>query len=151
MATSLVTVLKKSIQIRSKVVLIRHSHSGSRPWGKVAGGGGSSRPLDKGGLVSQKIFSALPASVWSKNKRGSPPGPLLWMRHWFQPRLKETKRLKGVWGHGPQDPVVRRPISTNPGLNFNPGLLFFSSKAFSRTIFSILFRVANHQIVHRKN
>ena len=24
------------------------------------------------------------------------------------------------------DPVVRRPISANPGLNFNPGLFFFS-------------------------
>ena len=28
------------------------------------------------------------------------------------------------------DPVVRRPISANPGLNFNPGLFFFSSKYF---------------------
>ena len=28
------------------------------------------------------------------------------------------------------DPVVRRPISANPGLNFNPGLFFFSSKHF---------------------
>ena len=51
----------------------------------------------------------------------------------------------------PLSPVVRRPISANPGLNFNPGLFFFSSKAFSRTIFSILFRVANHQIVDKKN
>ena len=50
-----------------------------------------------------------------------------------------------------QVPVVRRPISANPGLNFNPGLSFFSSKAFSRTILSILFRVANHQIVDKKN
>jgi len=48
-------------------------------------------------------------------------------------------------------PVVGRLISANPGLNFNPGLFFFSSKAFSRTIFSILFRVANHQIVDKKN
>ena len=47
--------------------------------------------------------------------------------------------------------VVRRPIIANPGLNFNPGLFFFSSKAFSRTIFSILFRVANHQIVDKNN
>ena len=50
-----------------------------------------------------------------------------------------------------QGPVVRRPISANPGLNFNPGLSFFLSKAFSRTIFSILFRVANHQTVNKKN
>ena len=50
-----------------------------------------------------------------------------------------------------QNLVVRRPISANPGSNFNPGLFFFSSKAFSRTIFSIIFRVANHQIVDKKN
>ena len=48
-------------------------------------------------------------------------------------------------------PVVRRPISANPGLNFNLGLFFFCSKAFSRIIFSILFRVSNHQIVDKKN
>ena len=47
--------------------------------------------------------------------------------------------------------VVWRPISANPGLNFNPGLFIFSSKAFSRTIFYIIFRVANHQIVDKKN
>ena len=46
---------------------------------------------------------------------------------------------------------IRAQFSANPGLNFNPGLFFFSSKAFSRTIFVILFRVANHQIVHKKN
>ena len=50
-----------------------------------------------------------------------------------------------------QGPVVRRLISANPGLNFNPGLFFFSSKAFSWTIFSIRFRVPNHQIVDKKN
>ena len=50
--------------------------------------------------------------------------------------------------HGP---VVRRPISANLGLNFNPGPFFLSSKAFPRTIFSILFLVANHQIVDKKN
>ena len=43
--------------------------------------------------------------------------------------------------------LVRRLISANPGLDFNPGVFFFSSKAFSRIIFSILFRVANRQIV----
>ena len=47
--------------------------------------------------------------------------------------------------------VFRRPISANPGLNFNPGLFFFSTKAFSRTVFSILFRVANHQIVDKNS
>ena len=48
-------------------------------------------------------------------------------------------------------PVVRRPISANQGLNFNPGLFFLSSKVFSQTIFPILFREANHQIVDKKN
>ena len=47
--------------------------------------------------------------------------------------------------------VVRRPVSANPGLNFNPGLFFFSSKALSLKIFSILFKVANRQIVDKKN
>ena len=47
--------------------------------------------------------------------------------------------------------VVRRPVSANPGLNFNPDLFFFSSKAFSLKIISILFRVANRQIVDKKN
>ena len=47
--------------------------------------------------------------------------------------------------------VVRRPVSANPRLNFNPGLFFFSSKAFSQKNFSILFRVGNNQIVDKKN
>ena len=50
-----------------------------------------------------------------------------------------------------QGRVVRRPVSANPGLNFNPGLFFFSSNAFSLKIFSILFGVANRQIVDKKN
>ena len=61
--------------------------------------------------------------------------------------LLGTRRFVAI-GQGLVD---RRPISANPGLNFNPGLFFFSSKAFSRTIFSIIFRVANHQIVDKKN
>ena len=48
-------------------------------------------------------------------------------------------------------PVVRTPISTDPGLNFNPGFFFFLSKAHSRIIFSIFFRISNHQIVEREN
>ena len=48
-------------------------------------------------------------------------------------------------------PVVRRPISANPGLNFNPGFLFFCSKEFSWIIFSILFRASNNKIVDEKN
>ena len=45
----------------------------------------SYRPLDKGrGDWSPQIsFSALRASVWSKNRggRGGPAGPLPWIRH----------------------------------------------------------------------
>ena len=47
--------------------------------------------------------------------------------------------------------VVRTPVSANPGLNFNPGFFFFLSKAVSRTIFCIIFRVCNHQIVGKEN
>ena len=36
-----------------------------------------------------------------------------------------------------QGPVVRTPVSANPGLNFNPGFFFFLSKALSRIISSI--------------
>ena len=36
------------------------------------------------------------------------------------------------------------------GLHFNLGFFFFCSKAFSRIIFSILFRASNHQIVGKK-
>ena len=50
-----------------------------------------------------------------------------------------------------QGPVVRTPVSANPGLNFNPGFPIFLSKALSGIIFSILFRVSNHQIVGKEN
>ena len=36
-----------------------------------------------------------------------------------------------------QGPVVKRPISSNPGLNFNPGFFFFCSKVFSQVISSL--------------
>ena len=50
-----------------------------------------------------------------------------------------------------QGPVVRTPVSTNLGLNFNLGFFFLLSKAVSRIIFSILFRVSNHQFVGKEN
>ena len=43
------------------------------------------------------------------------------------------------------------PVTANPGLNFNLGFVFFLSKALSGIIFSILFRVSNHQIVGKEN
>ena len=48
-------------------------------------------------------------------------------------------------------PSCSKAGSANPGLDFNQGLFFFSPKAFSQTIFFILFRVSNHQIVDKKN
>ena len=48
-------------------------------------------------------------------------------------------------------PVVRRPISANLGLNFDPGFFFFCSKAFSPIIFSIIFRASNYQTVDKAN
>ena len=62
--------------------------------------------------------------------------------------LRATERSV-CWGeHGP---VVRTPVSANPGVNFNTGFFFFLSKALSRIIFAILFRVFNHQIVGQEN
>ena len=40
--------------------------------------------------------------------------------------------------------VVRTPVSANPGF------FFFLSKALSRIIFYIIFRVSNHQIVGKE-
>ena len=42
-----------------------------------------------------------------------------------------------------QGPVVRTPVNANPGLNFNLGFFFLSSKALSRVIFYILFISSN--------
>ena len=51
----------------------------SRPWDK--GGGGHPDPEICRGAVSKTFFSALWASVWSKNEEG--PGPLPWIRRWI--------------------------------------------------------------------
>ena len=56
-----------------------------------------------------------------------------------------------TWGIRQLGRVVRKPVSASPGLNFNPGFFIFLSKAFSRIIFSFLFRVSNHQIVGKEN
>ena len=65
----------------------------------------------------------------------------------FLDRPVKWKLLKAIH----LGPVVRTPVSTNPGLNFNPAFFFLLSKALFRIIFSILFRVSNHQIVGKKN
>ena len=43
--------------------------------------------------------------------------------------------------------VVPRLTSADPGLNFNPGFFMPLFKGLLGIIFSILFRVSNHQIV----
>ena len=49
-------------------------------------------------------------------------------------------------------PVVRTPVSTNPGLNnILTRVCFFLSKALSRIIFSVLSRVSSHQMVGIEN
>ena len=51
---------------------------------EITGGPGHPDPEIRkgggGGTVSQIFFSALRASVWSKNKEGG-PGPLPWIHH----------------------------------------------------------------------
>ena len=51
-----------------------------RPSDKGGGGGGGmhSNPEIRGGAVSKKVFSALQASFWSKNKGG---GGVPWIGH----------------------------------------------------------------------
>ena len=56
-----------------------------------------------------------------------------------------------LWTLADQGPVVQMGVSTNLWLNFNLGFFFFLSKALSQIIFSILFRVSNHQIVGKEN
>ena len=50
-----------------------------------------------------------------------------------------------------QGPVVRTPVSSNPGLNIIEGFFYVSSKALSKIIFYIPFRALNHQIVGKEN
>ena len=74
-----------------------------------------------------------PRVTWSKKNSSLPVG-----RHVVEP--------SSALG-----PVVRTPVSANPGLNINPHLFFFLSKAHYRIIFCILFRVSSHQIVGKEN
>ena len=65
------------------------------------------------------------------------------------PNRRACSRLGGSSPH--QGPVVRRLISTNTGLNFNPDFFFLSSKALSHIIFFILFRACKCQNVDKRN
>ena len=46
-------------------------------------------------------------------------------------------------------PVVQRPISSNPGLNFNPAFFISLFKSLFGKIFTILFRTSNDQIASK--
>ena len=48
-----------------------------------------------------------------------------------------------------QRPEHQGPVVRKPGLSLNPGFFFSCSKAFSRIIFSAIFRASNHQLVDR--
>ena len=47
-------------------------------------------------------------------------------------------------------PVVQRPISSNPALNFNPAFFISLLKSLLGKIFTILFRTSNDQIASKK-
>ena len=49
-----------------------------------------------------------------------------------------------------QGTVVQRPISRNPGLNFNPAFFISLFKSLLGKIFTILFRTSNDQIASKK-
>ena len=51
---------------------------------------------------------------------------------------------------GDQAAVVQRPISPNPGLNFNPAFFISLFKSLLGKIFTILFRTSNDQIASKK-
>ena len=48
------------------------------------------------------------------------------------------------------DPVVQRPISANPGLDFNPGFHISLFKSHFGIILAIVLRAFNYQIVVKK-
>ena len=66
-------------------------------------------------------------------------------------RSGERTRLPPMWPmFESRVPLFERLLAASPQLNFNPGFFFFSSKALSRKVFSILFRVSYHQIVGKE-
>ena len=76
-------ILKSAICILFSVQLFKYLWCAvADPDLHVTGGHHPEPEIRGGGL--KKIFSALRASVWSKNKGGGqgPPGPLSWIRHW---------------------------------------------------------------------
>ena len=108
----------------------------------------TTRDLTTSGLTTRGSYNQGSFNQGSYKQRSSQAGVL-------QPGVLQlgvlTTRGFTTWGCYNQGPVVRRPISANPGLNFNPGFFFFCSKIFSRVISSLLFGASNHQFVGTKN
>ena len=68
------------------------------------------------------VVASLPR--FSQGEKRRPEMPLLFPGYRGSALKKVESHILG--------PVVRRPISANPWLDFNPGFFFFCSKAFSR-------------------
>ena len=49
-----------------------------------------------------------------------------------------------------QGPVVRTLVSPNPGLNFNPGFVFFLSKALCQIIYSSFYSIQSSNCRQRE-
>ena len=60
-------------------------------------------------------------------------------------------QMQKNFGRVVRGPVVRRPISAQPEVKFNPGFFFLCLKALSRIIFSAIFKVFKNQLVDKKN
>ena len=69
-----------------------------------------------------------------------------WCSTWSLGRLGSLRK----WSLHFWTQLFEGRLALNPGLN-NPGLFFLCSKAFSRIIFSVIFRTSNHQLVDKKN
>ena len=67
--------------------------------------------------------------------------------HPYQQNVRES--WQNTWGKN-LAPVVQRPISPNPGLNFNPAFFISLFKSLLGKIFPILFRTSNDQIASKK-
>ena len=57
---------------------------------------------------------------------------------------------RNIQDNGDLGPVVQRPISSNPELNFNPAFFISLFKSLFGKIFTILFRTSNDQIASKK-
>ena len=100
------------------------------------------------------------ASRGIKSQDGSHTSTLVWVD--IRPRLFPSKRNKASGKKASSrvkssssdieflGPVVQRPISSNPGLNFNPAFFISLFKSLLGKVFTILFRTSNDQIASKK-